>query len=180
MNLVMIAPLYDNRGIVRYFLGAQIDVSGLIEHGRGLDTFARCLEEKNQQPQRQNDTAPETAAKKSLRTLDEFGQMLSVDESAVFQSHSRSGSIDNASNFSSRAPSHKREAGQRLTRRMLGTEERDQEEDRSAWAFPAMGPSGKLPGVYQNVCVFVPRLFLSIQRSEAIQQLTSACTCSIY
>lgn len=154
MNLLMVAPLYDNRGTVRYFIGAQVDISGLIEDGRGLDSFARYLEEKSQQRQRDNDQAQESVSKKSLRVLNEFGQMLSLEESGVFQSHSRSSSMqDNASstNYSTRGPPRRRETGIRQARRVLGNEERDEEEDRNSWAFSSMGPSGKLPGVYQNV-----------------------------
>ncbi|KAI0515374.1 hypothetical protein F5B22DRAFT_656057 [Xylaria bambusicola] len=36
MNLLMIAPLYDNRGNIRYHLGAQVDVSGLLKECAGL------------------------------------------------------------------------------------------------------------------------------------------------
>ena len=153
MNLLMVAPLYDNRGTVRYFLGAQVDVSGLIEDGRGLDSFARYLDEKSQQRQRENDHALESAAKKSLRVLNEFGQMLSLDESSVFQSHSRSSSMqDNASSANSaRGLPKRRDPGVRQARRVLGNEERDEAEERSAWSFSSKGPSGRLPGVYQNV-----------------------------
>ena len=151
MNLLMIAPLYDNRGTVRYYIGAQVDISGLIEEGRGFESFARLLEEKSQGRQRDNDLAQE---KLSLRTLNEFGQMLSLEESSVFKSHSRSSSLqDNASstNFSTRGASRRREAGTRKGRRVLGNEENDDETERSTWGFATMGPSGKLPGVYQNV-----------------------------
>lgn len=154
MNLLMVAPLYDNRGTVRYFLGAQVDVSGLIEDGRGFDSFARYLDEKRQQRQRDNDQALESVAKKSLRVLNEFGQMLSLEESSVFQSHSRSSSMqDNASsaNYSARGLPKRRDTGVRQARRVLGNEERDEAEERSAWSFSLKGPSGKLPGVYQNV-----------------------------
>lgn len=164
MNLLMVAPLYDNRGAVRYFIGAQVDISGLIEDGRGLDSFARYLDEKSQRRQRDNDQAQESASKRSLRVLNEFGQMLSLDESGVFQSHSRSSSIqDNASstNYSTRGPLRRRETGTRQARRVLGNEERDEEEERSTWAFSSMGPSGKLPGVYQNVRISTPQ-YLSI------------------
>lgn len=154
MNLLMIAPLYDNRGVIRYFIGAQVDISGLIEDGRGLDSFARYLEEKTQRPHR--DYSNEDG-KKSLRALDEFGQMLSLDESAVFKSHSRTSSLqDGASstNFSVRGgTSRRRDAGSRVPRRVLGTEDVDDEPDRiNGWGFAAIGSSGKLPGVYQNVC----------------------------
>lgn len=159
MNLLMVAPLYDNRGTVRYFIGAQVDISSLIEDGRGLDSFARYLEEKSQQRQRDNDQAQESVSKKSLRVLNEFGQMLSLEESGVFQSHSRSSSMqDNASstNYSTRGPPRRRETGIRQARRVLGNEERDEEEDRNSWAFSSMGPSGKLPGVYQNYLLVRP------------------------
>ena len=156
MNLLMMAPLYDNRGCVRYFLGAQVDVSGLVEEGRGLETFAKYLEDKAQYRKRDNDQAQESTSKRSLRTLNEFGQMLSLDESAIFQSHSRSSSIhsgDNqpAMNYLTRGALARREAGSRHPRKVLGHDETHDEDDRNAWAFSSMGPSGKLPGVYQNV-----------------------------
>ena len=43
LNLLMLAPLYDSNGGVRYFLGSQIDVTALIDNGRGLDSFAELL-----------------------------------------------------------------------------------------------------------------------------------------
>lgn len=156
MNLLMMAPLYDNRGSVRYFLGAQVDVSGLVEEGRGLETFAKYLEDKTQYGKRENDQPQESATKRSLRTLNEFGQMLSLDESAIFQSHSRCSSVHSAENgptmsFHNRAAPPRREFGTRYPRKVLGHDETHDEDDRNAWAFSSMGPSGKLPGVYQNV-----------------------------
>lgn len=158
MNLLLTAPLYDNRGTIRYFIGAQVDVSGLIEEGRGLDSFARCLEELSQQRQRENDLAVESASKRSLRTLEELGQMLSVDESAVFQPRSRSSSMqDTASsvNHAARGNPRRRETGSRPARRVIGRDEGDDEEERGAWEFASAGPSGKLPGVYQNVRILL-------------------------
>lgn len=46
MNLLMMAPLVDSRGNLRYFIGAQIDVSGLVKEGTGLDAFQQLLEEQ--------------------------------------------------------------------------------------------------------------------------------------
>lgn len=46
MNLLMIAPLYDSRGAVRYFIGAQVDVSGLAKHMSGLDALQNLVSEK--------------------------------------------------------------------------------------------------------------------------------------
>ncbi|KAM4057234.1 PAS domain-containing protein [Hirsutella rhossiliensis] len=58
MNLVMLAPLYDSRGTIRYFIGAQVDVSGLAKDYYGLgalkqlvDTDAQGEPHASQQPQ---------------------------------------------------------------------------------------------------------------------------------
>lgn len=167
MNLLMMAPLYDNRGSVRYFLGAQVDVSGLVEEGRGLETFARYLEDKSQYGKRDNEQSQESASKRSLRTLNEFGQMLSLDESAIFHAHSRCSSVHSAENgptssFLGRGAPPRREVGIRYPRKVLGHDETHDEDDRNAWAFSSIGPSGKLPGVYQNVsCQLFSRVAFS-------------------
>ncbi|KAF2997359.1 hypothetical protein E8E13_003954 [Curvularia kusanoi] len=46
MNLLMQAPLLDSRGNLRYFIGAQIDVSGLVKDATDLDAFQRMLDEE--------------------------------------------------------------------------------------------------------------------------------------
>ena len=47
MNLLMQAPLLDSRGNLRYFIGAQIDVSGLVKDATDLDAFQRVLHEED-------------------------------------------------------------------------------------------------------------------------------------
>lgn len=47
MNLLMMAPLLDSRGNVRYFIGAQIDVSGLVKDSTDLDAFKRMMDKEN-------------------------------------------------------------------------------------------------------------------------------------
>jgi hypothetical protein len=41
MNLLTLAPLVDSKGALRYYIGAQIDVSGLVKEGPDLDAFQR-------------------------------------------------------------------------------------------------------------------------------------------
>lgn len=41
MNLLMIAPLCDSRGKIRYFIGAQVDVSGLVKECYDLESLKR-------------------------------------------------------------------------------------------------------------------------------------------
>ena len=43
MNLLMMAPLLDSRGNMRYFIGAQVDVSGLAKDCTGLDALQQHL-----------------------------------------------------------------------------------------------------------------------------------------
>ena len=43
MNLLMIAPLHDSRGIIRYYIGAQVDVSGLVKEGTDLEAYQRLM-----------------------------------------------------------------------------------------------------------------------------------------
>ncbi|KAL5384133.1 hypothetical protein DPSP01_005607 [Paraphaeosphaeria sporulosa] len=46
MNLLMMAPLLDSRGNLRYFIGAQVDVSGLVKDCTDLDAFQHYLDVK--------------------------------------------------------------------------------------------------------------------------------------
>lgn len=148
MNLLLTAPLYDNKGAIRYFIGAQIDVSGLIDEGRGLDSFERLLAESRPRRNRDSDQSNESSAQKHMNSLREFGQMLSLDESSLLERpHSRASSVhDNASSYRG---TPNRPERMRQPRRVLGNE--DEGERRDEWTLSSRGPSGKLPGVYQNV-----------------------------
>lgn len=44
MNLLMTTPLFDSRGQVRYYLGAQVDVSGLVKDCSGLESLRRLVD----------------------------------------------------------------------------------------------------------------------------------------
>jgi hypothetical protein len=43
MNLLMIAPLRDSRGTIRYFIGAQVDASGLVKESYDLESLKRQI-----------------------------------------------------------------------------------------------------------------------------------------
>ncbi|KAL8961937.1 MAG: hypothetical protein Q9193_001589 [Seirophora villosa] len=154
MNLVMTAPLYDNKGTVRYFIGAQVDISGLVEEGRGLDSLERLLNESR----RNRNSVRSFANQNHMKALSEFGEMLSMEESSIIyeQGRSREGSVNDGdyggSKSARRIQQGRRDPNTRLPRRVLGIEDEDeQEKEKNAWAFNSLGPSGKLPGVYQNV-----------------------------
>ncbi|KAF1838574.1 hypothetical protein BDW02DRAFT_488716 [Decorospora gaudefroyi] len=46
MNLLMMAPLLDSRGTLRYFIGAQVDISGLVKDATDLEAFRRMLDQE--------------------------------------------------------------------------------------------------------------------------------------
>lgn len=52
MNLLMCAPLMDSKGKVRYFLGAQVDVSGLAKGCSGLESLRRLVDQNDEDQNR--------------------------------------------------------------------------------------------------------------------------------
>ncbi|KAL8733696.1 MAG: hypothetical protein Q9181_003478 [Wetmoreana brouardii] len=49
VNLLMIAPLCDSRGQIRYHIGAQVDVSGLVKDCTDLESFQQLVMDQNGQ-----------------------------------------------------------------------------------------------------------------------------------
>lgn len=144
LNLLLIAPLYDNNGAVRYFLGAQIDVSSLIQGGKGFESFEQLLHKH-----RVDSPLGHRSNKNSTEVLSELGGMLSVEEiNAMKQIAMRaSGGPDRASTVS------------RSTwygRKLLGMDEDDAGADKGFWPHQSFGHSGRLPGVYQNYLLVRP------------------------
>lgn len=43
MNLLMTAPLCDSRGTIRYIIGAQVDVSGLVKECSDMESLKRLV-----------------------------------------------------------------------------------------------------------------------------------------
>lgn len=138
MNLLLIAPLYDNKGHVRYFLGCQIDVSSLIEGGRGLESFANLLARD-----RSESRFGDALQKDPKHMLGEFGSSLNEEEANIVKNRTRSLSEGTP------RPGTAMSGSVRVPRRRLGMD--DSPSDRHLWPHPSLGPSGRLPGVYQNV-----------------------------
>ncbi|KAK4547412.1 hypothetical protein LTR36_001068 [Oleoguttula mirabilis] len=142
MNLLMIAPLYDNKGQVRYFLGCQIDVSSLIEGGRGLESFSQLLAQDRTESRFGG--RPE---KNPKHVLGELGQMLSEEEGNIMKNRTRRYSEESRESIPQHKPTHR-------GRRILGMD--DTATERGLWPHASLGPSGRLPGVYQNYLLVRP------------------------
>ncbi|KAE8356286.1 hypothetical protein BDV28DRAFT_145320 [Aspergillus coremiiformis] len=54
MNLLQCAPLCDSQGAVRYFIGAQIDVSGFAMQGAQMDSLRALLDKQRNMEERQH------------------------------------------------------------------------------------------------------------------------------
>nr|POE71354.1 hypothetical protein CFP56_62449 [Quercus suber] len=144
----MMAPLYDNKGHVRYFLGAQIDVSSLVEEGRGVESFSQLLQREQHEHERRQ------ARQRNMKeVLVELGDMMSEEEVTTI-CNGRKRSDSNASRTSSMVSVHKQKPPPPVSkhRRILGMDE----DDRELWPSPKLGSSGRLPGVYQNYLLVRP------------------------
>ncbi|PBP17489.1 white collar, partial [Diplocarpon rosae] len=129
VNLLMCSPLYDDKGTIRYYIGAQVDVTGLVIDGLGIESFRALLhndevkrmeaahEAEHKNLQSKFSTQPPSdknkPTKDSLTRLQELGMMFSQDESDVVNRNSR-GADDStdASSIRSGAPSSGRNRGQ--------------------------------------------------------------------
>ncbi|KAL9077821.1 MAG: hypothetical protein Q9157_003247 [Trypethelium eluteriae] len=72
MNLLMIAPLLDSRGTIRYFIGAQVDVSGLVKECTDLEGLQRLLKKQSgeMEPENKKDEFEELSEMLNVAELD--------------------------------------------------------------------------------------------------------------
>ncbi|KAL9640908.1 MAG: hypothetical protein Q9204_000501 [Flavoplaca sp. TL-2023a] len=77
VNLLMIAPLCDSRGQIRYHIGAQVDVSGLVKDCTDLESFQKLVTDQSNR-QSPNDNGLDDAQKKD--EFQELSEMLNMGE----------------------------------------------------------------------------------------------------
>ncbi|KAI4260823.1 MAG: hypothetical protein L6R42_003860, partial [Xanthoria sp. 1 TBL-2021] len=77
VNLLMIAPLCDSRGQIRYHIGAQVDVSGLVKDCTDLESFQQLVMDQNNR-QSPHDNGLDDAQKKD--EFQELSEMLNMGE----------------------------------------------------------------------------------------------------
>ena len=81
MNLLQMAPLCDSSGIVRYFIGAQIDVSGLAMEGAQMESL------QDFQMQKKNPDEGSSVTKESKSEFQELGELFSPRELQNVREH---------------------------------------------------------------------------------------------
>lgn len=145
MNLLMIAPLMDSRGNIRYYIGAQVDVSGLIKDCSELDGLARLAA-------REQD--PEAAAdEEDANRKDEFQELSEMFNGAELQTVTKYGGRMHKeyADESDRDSVHSR---RRLVLQDPSQEILDKQRDSMSSSVPSTVReklNGKLEGVYQHV-----------------------------
>lgn len=141
MNLLMIAPLMDSRGNIRYYIGAQIDVSGLVKDCSEMEGLTNLLEKEQ-----------ETEDAAAANRKDEFQELSEMFNGAELDTVRRYGGRMHKEYVedSDRESMHSR------SRLLLKDHNQDgpTTEARSSSAASNVSErvNGRLQGVYQDVC----------------------------
>lgn len=146
----MIAPLLDSRGETRYFIGAQVDVSGLARDCTDLEGLQRLLAKREMERDGETPTETRTSSRRSGKpAFQQLSETLSTVELDVV-----------------------RRTGGRMHREVIDeTEDSQQFQHRprlllkdpspdllktSSMSAAIQKPSGKLEGIYQNYLLIRP------------------------
>ncbi|EXJ78309.1 hypothetical protein A1O3_09470 [Capronia epimyces CBS 606.96] len=84
VNLLMIAPLADSRGVVRYYIGAQVDVSGLVKDCAEMESLQKLLELRGRG---EDPPLPERPSPEKNDELRELSEMLNQGELNTIRRH---------------------------------------------------------------------------------------------
>lgn len=147
MNLLMCSPLSDSRGVVRYFIGAQVDVSGLVKDCVEMESLSKLVEMQARGEQLPNMFKPSLEKEDPLR---ELAEMLNQGEMATIQ---RFGGMMHRETLGTQA-SHKENESILGNGLMPGQQQRLLIKDPDLMT-PPLGfnstASGRLGGIYQHV-----------------------------
>ncbi|KAF2022268.1 hypothetical protein BU24DRAFT_332765, partial [Aaosphaeria arxii CBS 175.79] len=137
MNLLMMAPLLDSRGIIRYFIGAQVDVSNLVKECAGLDAFQRMLEV-------QEGNAPAEEPKDEFQELSEMFNNAELDTVRKFGGNMHREHVDD----------ERDDVSMRNRPRLLIKDPSNS--DTETTVAPSPKAEGRLSGVYKHYLLIRP------------------------
>ena len=132
----MCAPLYDNSGKIRYFLGAQVDISSTVNEGTDLESLQRLIEQK----ERGGELDASNEEKKD--EFQELSEMLDIQE------------LNAVRKWGGRMLQETQEednSSQKMNWRRPTVLLRDPSRDYIKTSPPGAGNAGKVVGFYQNV-----------------------------
>lgn len=157
LNLLMTAPLMDSRGIVRYFIGAQVDVSGLIKDCSEMDGLTRLLEKEQEA-----EDAEKSSHKDEFQELSEMFNGAELDTVRRYGGRMHKEYVDD----SDRESLHGRS---RLLLKDTTQETYAKEARGSESPSVKERVNGKLQGVYQDVSTFVALFMLGDANLVAVR-----------
>lgn len=149
MNLLMIAPLMDSKGTVRYFIGAQVDVSGLLKTCSDLPGLAKLVDEEYEREDHEK-------RKKKGKEFQQLSEMFNGAELDLVRRHGgrmHREYVDDSDSESIQGADRNRP---RLMLSDPSQDVLDRQRDRMAPGVPLVDKeriNGKLAGVYQNVSI---------------------------
>ncbi|KAI9838578.1 MAG: hypothetical protein M1819_004890 [Sarea resinae] len=158
MNLLMTAPLCDSRGKIRYYIGAQADVSGLVKDCTDLESLGRLV--AGQDMDKTSLINGSVAGGDDTNEFQELSEMLNVAELETVRKY---GGRMHRDHFDDEDNSNKHWHRPRLLLREQGAEQ-----NRTLQAEGRM--KTKLTSVYQNVTTSGSQI-LCLQRLTCIQYL---------
>jgi hypothetical protein len=131
----MIAPLADSRGVVRYHIGAQVDVSGLVKDCADMESLQRLMELRGRG---EDPPLPEKPSPEKDDELRELSEMLNQGELNTIRRHGGKmhgeGVEEDVESVGSQQP-----------RLLL--------KDPDTLTSPAGSVNGRLSGIYQHVSI---------------------------
>ncbi|CAK1355776.1 Phototropin-1A [Cercospora beticola] len=153
MNLLMTAPLMDSRGKIRYYIGAQVDVSGLIKDCSEMEGLVHLLEKEQAEREGQE---VEEEHKDEFQELSEMFNGAELDTVRKFGGRMHKEYVDDSDRESIHRP--------RLLLKDPSQEEVEKKRSMSSDASSALKErlNGKLEGVYQNYLLIRPAPSLRI------------------
>ena len=161
MNMLMIAPLSDSRGKIRYFIGAQVDVSGLVKDCTDLESLQRLVVQ-----QRRHSDSPNSESDDDNNTFNPqrrssdaiiHGEVPSTkkDEFQELSEMLNLGELDTVRNFGGRMHRDQQEEYDDTLQHGPSSKRRlhlkEPSPDLHKPYHPNLRASGRLSGVYQHV-----------------------------
>lgn len=170
MNLLMLAPLLDSQGNLRYYLGAQIDVSGLVKSGTDLEAFRRMLDKKESEVRRKRKqrVGREGSEKENDDPKDEFQELCEMFNNAELDTVRKFGGSMHRELLSSSDNNQRSRHRQRNREHQPSSSDENEPPETSP---PAVKSIGQLSNVYKHV-----RYILSHSVSPATAPLNTCTT----
>jgi hypothetical protein len=147
MNLLMIAPLCDSRGKIRYFIGAQVDVSGLVKECYDMESLKRIAIAADYEDGIIGSVKRRNSGEGKKDEFQELTEMFNTQE------------LETVRRFGGRMHREQQDDSQdrnganwNKTRVLI----QGGSPDRLGFPSPVGRPSGKLSGVYENYLLVRP------------------------